>query len=199
VNKSLPELVEVFVSDEVDSVLTDIEIARRSAIENQERVIERIVERSAPAPVFTMPAITVNVPAQEARAKDDEMNIIINNPASVTLESDKQAMAMKAMTDNIEKVSKALDANTSAQPVINVQVNPTPVTVQNDVQVDVPKQETPNVTVNVDPTPVTVHAPVTVDNPVTVNVPRIKKETQVIRRDSMGNIAQTETDVEYED
>jgi hypothetical protein len=127
------------------------------------------------------------------------MNIIINNPASVTMESDKQAMAMKAMTDNIEKVSKALDANTAAQPYINVQVNPTPITVQNDVQVDVPKQDTPNVTVNVDPTPVTVHAPVTVEAPVTVNTPKIAKEVQVIKRDGMGNIASTETKIEYEE
>jgi hypothetical protein len=126
------------------------------------------------------------------------MNIIINNPASVQMESDKQALAMKAITENIEKVSKALDANTAAQPYINVQVNPTPVTVQNDVQVDVPKQDTPNVTVNVDPTPVTVHAPVTVANPVTVNVPKINKEVQKVNRDRMGNISSTETSVEYE-
>jgi hypothetical protein len=179
----------VFVSDEVDVTLRDIftEIDNRPFVPVYQ---ERLTEKSTPT--YNLPAITVNMPAQEVRSKDDEMNIIINNPASVQMESDKQAMAMKAITESIEKVSKAMDANSTVQPHINVQVNPTPVTIQNDVNV---APVNPEVTVNVQPTPITVESPtVKVD----VKVPRAQKETQKVNRDRMGNISSTETDITYE-
>ena len=193
--EKLDEMVDVFVSDEVDQILHEIEV-QQSKIVRQPAVVT--VERSNPAPTINLPAITVNVPQQErSTAEKEDMNIVINNPQNVQLESDRQTKVMKSMTDTIAQVSKALDTN---KPVINVQVNPTPVTVQNDVLVDVPQQAAPEVTVNVEPTPVTVQNAVKMDAPVVnVSVPKVKKEVQTVQRDRMGNIASTETKVEYED
>ena len=175
-------MVDVFVSDEVGQILHEIEV-QQSKIVRQPVVT---VERSNPAPTINLPAITVNVPQPErSTAEKEDMNIVINNPQNVQLESDRQTKVMKSMTDTIAQVSKSLDAN---KPVINVQVNPTPVTVQNDVLVDVPQQAAPEVTVNVEPTPVTVQNDVKMDAPVVnVSVPKVKKEVQTVQRDRMGN------------
>lgn len=95
-----------------------------------------------------------------------------------------------------EKMVKALQ-HLIKEPVINVNVEPTPVTVNVDV---------PPANINVNPTPVEVNVPpaqVKVEPAeVTVNVPKqkvVKKQKQKVNRDMQGNIESTETTLIYED
>jgi hypothetical protein len=203
VNRSLDDYIQNYVQAEA-SQYQDMENAKvQRSITEQSRISEdaekmaredklvqalnNLYEVQKSHPVIHVdvesPPITVNMPSAPSYAPkaEDEMKVIINNPQSVNMESDSQAQAMKSMTDTLSTVKRALD--TVNTPNITVQVNPTPVTVQNDVTVDVPASPAPEVTVNVEPTPVTVQN----NNQIDVTVPEPKSDPKTITIVKNGN------------
>lgn len=89
-------------------------------------------------------------------------------------------------------------------PIVNVS---TPEFPDQDIIVNVPKQDVPVVNVSVpeqtSPTVVVTNqvspTPVEITNPVTVNVPKQTKQTQKIHRDRSGFMDSTETKIEYDE
>ena len=147
--KSLDEYLNVYIRTsmrETEELLTQksIEVVKTedtgliAAFEKlQDEVRQLSVASKTPIqkfePVINLPEINVNVPAYSERpatAGDDDMKIVINNPQTVMMESEQHHTAMKAMTENIASVQKALQETANTPPVVHVQVNPTPITVQ---------------------------------------------------------------------
>ena len=89
-----------------------------------------------------------------------------------------------------------------SQPQVIVQVEPTPVTIQNEQHTHVePTPITNEQHIHIEPTPITIEneqhthvepTPVNIDAPVTVNVPEQKGATFRVTRDQSGNIAEIE-------
>jgi hypothetical protein len=122
--------------------------------------------------------------------KQDDMQIIINNPANVDVTSRQTIEAVKAMSEHFEALKDAV-AVPPAPPVIHVNVPEQNVTFAPVIQ---PADNVNQITVqsadNVNQ--ITVQ-PADVE----VNIPKPKREKQKIKRDKKGNIESTETEIEY--
>jgi HK97 family phage portal protein len=180
-----------------------------------------MTEQPAPAPAMPQPsgelkalADAINAATQAERehgtqaliletlkglrpqAKEDDMQIIINNPANVDVTSRETIEAVKAMAGHFDQLKETVKA--APPPVINVNV---PEQAAPQVTVNVPDQPAPQVTVNVPegPAPVVNNAVTVQPAPVEVNVPRVKRERQKVSRNKDGLISGTETSLEYEE
>jgi HK97 family phage portal protein len=110
------------------------------------------------------------------KSKEEEMIININNPQNVEMTGKDAIGAINSLVENIDKLGRSIKATPALPaPVVNVNVEPTPVTNK----------------ISVSPTPV--------NNNVTVNTPKAKREYQKIKRDGGNNIEGTVTEIEYED
>lgn len=126
--------------------------------------------------------------------KEDDMQIIINSPANVDVTSRDTVEAVKAMNDSFGQLKDVLAAmpspnitiNTPEQPPaqVTVQVEPTPVEFKPQNNIVVQPAEN-NITVQ--------------PSDVVVDIPRVKREKQKVKRGKDKLITNTETEFEYED
>jgi hypothetical protein len=193
INKSLPEYVSAHVSMELESVLSELRQELPQPI--RVRALPHREPQQQPQPInvtVNPPNITIAAPTLPAPVaqKEEEMQVIINNPQSVEV-SDKHAMeAMKSMAEDVTNVLKQ-----SLSPIINVPAPVVNVTTP-EVTVNVPENPTnvqittPAPVVNVDVNP----TPVTVEN--TVVLPEQKPANKTITIVKDGNVWHGESKTE---
>jgi phage portal protein BeeE len=135
------------------------------------------------APILEAIKAMTRLPAEQK----DDMQITINNPASVDMTSKETIAAVKAMTDNFSQLREAM--NTQPAPLAPV------------VNINVPEQPAPvvNVTNEVNPTPVTIENNTTIQ-PADVKVelpPEKKKKVDIkVKRDAQGKIESAQGKIE---
>ena len=146
----------------------------------KKRVLKAVREitpgfNASPAPLNAVP-----------QRSEDNLKIHADNMTVYNPESEKALDRLTATLDKLSGVT--INVPQQAAPTVNVSVNPTPVTVEN--QVNIPKQDIPVVNINVPEQP----API-----VNVETQKIKSTKQeVIRDPKTGEIVQTETTYKYE-
>jgi hypothetical protein len=180
-----------------DGLVKDIREALLSAKSDEQihaafDIREAVVEAKAETPndIMVLAAAINNLAARDVitqpqtkAEKRDDMQITINNPASVDMTSRETIEAVKAMTEHFAELKKAIAAPPpSVAPVIHNVVN-------------VPEQAAPvvNVTNEVNPTPVEVKNEVTV-RPAPVNVIEKGKRVATVKRDRDGKIQEITAD-----
>lgn len=190
--RSLEKYIDAYVQDEyrMEMERKSLADAKKQEDEQHSKVMEitrAFLDRRPD--IQTQPNITVNMPRQDAP--------IVNVDVPITTPELKSQIDVHVPTPVVNVDIPKVDA-----PIINVDIPET------QINVNVPKQDSPapvvnvslpasepvvNITNDVSPTPVQVV------NPITVDVPKARKEVQVVHRDRAGNIAATETQILYED
>jgi hypothetical protein len=189
INKSLPEYISAHVEIEIQNAIEEAEARvqelpepiRMRSLSRHTQPISVVVN----PPNITMPNINITSPLQEASRKEEEMQVIIHNESPHTVE------VMKAVTEKLEQLSGVVEKD-SVPPTIQVNVSPTPITNEINVeqaQVNVsPTPITVENSVNVSPTPIEVTNEINVEpTPLEVNVnlpPKTVKREITIVKDS---------------
>lgn len=187
--KSLEECAYTYVSLEFQKTLDDI---RNGSLEIPEILRVRSIVRNLPlppnitveSPNISLPQISVSVPERAVEAP------VVNVQPEINVHVPRQE------PPDVNVYPAEVNVSIPEREVtVNVPEYPAPV-----VNLSVPEQsapivnvQSPEVNVSIQPTPVEV------TNPVTVNVPRVKKEQQTVHRDVNMNIDTTETNIIYED
>lgn len=183
--RSMEQYIDAYIQDEY------LQLQRA-----KQRQWEEVSARANTLPqetlkVITSPApnITVNFPKQEAP--------IVNVDSPITLPEQRTQVDV-----HVPQLSTTVNVPKQDIPIVNVDIPET------QINVNVPKQDVPapvvhvsvpasepvvNISNEVSPTPVQVV------NPITVDIPKPRKEVQTVHRDRMGNIASTETEISYDD
>lgn len=160
--KSFEDFVDVFVSGELDKVMEKIVIDRANIPDEP-----RIIEKSNPQPIVVSPNIhmtmpeksdTINVSAPDVRVFLEQEPPVVNlsipkqeNPITVNVEAptvnapitvEQPEIHIPKQDAPIVNVSiPAQEQMPQLPPVVNVQVNPTPVEIQNTIEMpSKPKQ-----------------------------------------------------------
>lgn len=189
IDKSLADYVSTFVGIELNQLFEDI---KANSLEVPETIRLRSVVRkpmnqiTVEAPQISTP-VSVTVPERSVQVGTPEVNVY---PPDVNVNFPKQdAPVVNLNIPTQEPPQVSIDVNVPER-AVNVGAP--------QITVNTPEQPIPNVTVQVEPTPVQVNNDVTVQ-PAEVNIPKPVREIQQVHRDINQNIAGTTTEITYEE
>jgi hypothetical protein len=153
--KALPEELAAPIRDKLRTAKSELDIVKAFEIEQIVQTVDPIDKDELKA---LIDAINNHVEPTVTRGSE-EMIININNPQNVDVTSKEALAYMSTLTENIQQLGTAIKTTPQLAPIVNVNVEPTPVNIHNQNDITVQPAEPAENNITVQPTPVKVQSP----------------------------------------